>query len=79
PAWMRAAGKPLLVGLEFATPAGMVERTWEIMQGPAQGLILSPPEGPPSEASRLLEALHAIVHQDVALEEARQIAGLPDA
>jgi|GEM_PF-689590 DhnA family fructose-bisphosphate aldolase class Ia len=75
--WMRTAGKPLLVGLEFSTPAGIVERTWEVMQGPAQGVVLSPPEGPPAEVARVLEALHAIIHQDIALEEARKIAGLP--
>lgn len=73
PAWMRALGTPVLARLEFH-PEALIERTWQIMQGPAQGILLGPPEGPPSEAGRLLEALHAIVHQDVPPEEARRIA-----
>lgn len=76
PAWLRAVGKPLLVYLEFSAAELLVERTWQLMQGPAQGVILGPPEGPPSPAGRLLEALHAIVHQGLALEQARRIASL---
>ncbi len=75
-AWTRAAGKPVVARLEFSAPEALIAHTWQIMQGPAQGIILGPPGGPAAEAGRLLEALHAIVHQDVTLEEARRLAGL---
>lgn len=76
PAWMRSASKPVLATLEYAAPELLIERTWHIMQGPAQGIMLGPPEGAPTQAGRLLDALHAIVHQDATLEEALRIAAL---
>ncbi|MCS7315120.1 MAG: hypothetical protein RMI94_04570 [Bryobacterales bacterium] len=76
PPWMRTASKPVLVRLEFGEPELLIESAWQIMQGAAQGVLLGPPSGPPSQAGRLLEAIHAVIHLDATRDEARRIAAL---
>ncbi len=73
----RAFGKPLLVGPDFPSDAGaLLEAIRQVLEEPAQGILLEAP-APSAEAARRMEAIHALVHQDVSLEEARGIAGLP--
>ncbi len=74
----RATGRPVLVELELPPAAWstVLKQACEVMQGPAQGIVLSVPGLPSGEAVRLLEALHGLVHQDIALEEAYSIAGI---
>jgi len=79
--WARATGKPVLVGLE-TTGLGveaLLETAWGLMQGPAQGVVLSGSGLAHAEAGPWLAALHALVHQDVSLDDARAAAGLPPA
>ncbi len=73
----RATGKPVLVELEPASSewTTFLKEVWEVMQGPAQGVVVKLPGHLPAETGRLLEALHGLVHQDIALEEACAIAG----
>jgi DhnA family fructose-bisphosphate aldolase class Ia len=73
----RATGKPLLVGPDLPSGGGaLLEAIRRALEEPAQGILLGTPP-PSAEAARLMEAIHALVHQDVSLEEARGIAGLP--
>lgn len=77
--WVRATGKPLLAGLHLpdAATGVLLESVWSLMQGPAHGVVLSGEGLSPAEAAPLLAGLHALVHQDVSLDEARAAAGLP--
>jgi len=76
--WSQTAGKPMLAAVDFPAAAGaLLDTAWQILQRPAQGLVLGPPAWPPTEFGTLLAALHALVHQDVSIEEARAMAGLP--
>lgn len=77
--WVRATGKPLLASLDVApgAVAPALEAVWQLMQGPAQGILLGALPLQPAESGRFLEAVHALVHQDVSLEEARAAVGLP--
>lgn len=80
--YIRATGKPLLVSYELRNSHHRDEdlrQIWRLMQGPAQGLVFVVPHGPGAETGRFLQAVHALVHQDVSLEEARAIAGLATA
>lgn len=78
--WPRAAGKPLLAMVDFpASASSLLDTAWQVMQGPAQGILLGPPPWPYSESGPVFAALHALVHQDISIEEARRMAGLPPA
>ncbi|MEK7403657.1 MAG: hypothetical protein AAB225_00985 [Acidobacteriota bacterium] len=75
--FVRTTGMPLVVAPEESAlrGPGVFQAIWEIMQGPAQGLTLfcaqaldQPDPGP------MLQAVHALVHQGVSVEEAAALA-----
>jgi DhnA family fructose-bisphosphate aldolase class Ia len=72
---IRTIGRPFVAALEEEAAAGaaLLGAIHDLMQGPAQGIVLQ--QAAVLESPALLEAIHALVHQGVSAEEAAAVAG----
>lgn len=72
--FLRMTGKPFVAGLgeDESVTSELLKTIYDLLQGPAQGVVLHHPAVTESQA--MLEAIHALLHQGISVGEAAAVA-----